>query len=86
MYALCGRFGVEQGLKEDGTVKVRAIDNMSWSAAHLTCERPTKKQRKAVSINGHCAVHEAITHDHLDDLSQAMKMFCLLYTSDAADE
>ena len=29
---LCPRFGVEQGIRPDGTRKVRAVDNMSWAA------------------------------------------------------
>ena len=30
---LAPRFAVEQGLKKDGSVKIRAVDNFSWSCA-----------------------------------------------------
>ena len=37
-----------------------------------------KKAMKAVSINGQCAMHESICHDHLDDLFDAMSRFIVL--------
>jgi hypothetical protein len=57
---LAPRFGVEQGLKEDGSIKVRAVDNFSWSCVPDECEgRRTKKIVKG-ALGGvfyvlHCA-------------------------------
>ena len=48
------RFGVEQ-TKEDGSIKVRAIDHLSWSPAFPALgadtdgERPSKKAGQGVS-------------------------------------
>ena len=74
---LCPRFGVEQGLRPDGTQKVRAVDNLSF-AAREGDGRISKKAMKAISINGQCAMHESISHDHLDDLFEAMRRFIVL--------
>ena len=53
---LVPRFGVEQGLREDGTVKSRAIDNMSWCVAPEEAKQfLSKKKQKELSING-CTV------------------------------
>ena len=49
------------------------IDNFSWSAL-LDEKRRSKKKRKAASINGHTALHEKISHDHLDDLFETVKL------------
>ena len=65
------RFAVEQGLKADGTCKLRPIDNFSWSAVG----RGSKKKRKAESLNGHCFLPEKVQHDHLDSLVNASRMF-----------
>ena len=70
------RFGVEQE-KEDGSTKVRAIDHLSWSPSTLTDDgvecRPTKKARKAASVNGHTAQREKMRHDTLDMLALTMR-------------
>ena len=62
------RFGVEQGKRPDGTVKVRSVDNYSWHAGHRRC----KRRRKEASVNGHCLLTEKITHDHVDDIVAGM--------------
>ena len=55
---LAPRFGVEQGLKDDGSVKVRAVDNFSWSCVPEECEvRRSKKVVKGVLCTSICAVH-----------------------------
>ena len=76
---LCPRFGVEQGLRPDGSTKVRAVDNQSWSAqpenekGHFG-----KKRKKELSVNGHTEVPEEIHHDHIDILMAAMRRFIML--------
>jgi len=73
---LTPRFGVEQGLKPDGSVKVRAVDNLSWSHVPEGSTRwRSKGQMKTGSINGHCKLEECIKHDHLDDLLRAVALF-----------
>ena len=72
---LCPRFGVQQGVREDGTTKVRAVDNMSWCAA---ADLPpssggSRKRRREQSVNGHTGLPEHISHDHLDQLAAAMR-------------
>ena len=59
------RFGVEQ-LKPDGSTKLRAADDFSWSASD---------SRKAHSVNGHTAPAEKLCHDTLDALASAMSLF-----------
>ena len=72
------RFGVAQ-LKEDGTTKIRPVDHLSWSpgTGHELgiYERPTRKARKAASVNGHVATAEKMRHDTLDMLAATMNMF-----------
>ena len=67
------RFGVTQGVKPDGTVKVRAVDHFSWSQPNGRKKRK-KSEIKSDSINGHFAIDTPIHHDHLDDLLEAMRM------------
>ena len=38
------RFGVAQGLKQDGTAKIRAVDHFSWSCA------AGRKKRKRTEV------------------------------------
>ena len=73
---LCPRFGVEQGLREDGSVKVRAVDHMSWSVAPEG-ERAyyTRRQQKEHSVNGCTVVPVGIHHDHVDKLALVMRGF-----------
>ena len=67
------RFGVVQGMKKDGSVKVRAVDNFSWSAPCPGGERLTRKQSKATSLNGCTHIPEVIKHDHIDDLVAVLR-------------
>ena len=66
------RFAVVQGEKPDGSPKIRAVDNMSWSAPADGCDmrrRRHKNEVKEASLNGrHTCVHERVKHDHLDSL------------------
>lgn len=60
------RFSVEQGTKSDGSLKIRAIDNMSW-CAKAECDasiRLSKKRLKEGSINGHCEMPECQNASH----------------------
>jgi len=69
------RFGVDQE-KEDGTVKVRAIDHLSWSpSTQVEDERPSKRRRKEASVNGHITASEKLHHDTLDVLALAMRKY-----------
>ena len=69
----CPRFGVEQGVKQDGTKKVRAVDHFSWSRSNGQKKR-RRRDVKSESINGHFTPDMAIKHDHLDDLLAAMRL------------
>lgn len=55
---LVPRFGIEQGLKEDGSVKVRAVDNFSWSPAP---EESTAKRSKK-TVKGVCKRASIFVH------------------------
>ena len=72
---LVPRFAVEQGMREDGTVKVRPVDNFSWSQRGATAGKRKRAEIKAASINGHFALPATVSHDHLDDLFASMKLF-----------
>ena len=69
------RFSVDQGVKQDGKRKIRAVDNLSWCAIEGGHHRMSKKRLREGSINGHCAAHESVKHDHVDDLASAMAEF-----------
>ena len=71
---LVPRFGVEQGLKPDGSIKLRAVDHMSWSAAQGQKRKRSRNQIKEHSINGHCYVPAKVSHDHLDSLLQLLRV------------
>ena len=61
------RFAVAQGLRADGTTKLRAVDHFSWSAP--PADRKRKRSRNEVkedSINGHYEMPVAVSHEHLD--------------------
>lgn len=62
---LCARFGVEQ-TKPDGRVKVRPIDNFSWSMI----DGGSKREVKEWSVNGHTIAGEKLGHDTLDALGK----------------
>ena len=69
----CPRFGVEQGVRPDGTLKLRAVDHFSWSHANGLRKRK-RRDVKWASINGHFTPGVELKHDHLDDLLAAMKL------------
>ena len=71
---LVPRFGVEQGLKPDGSVKIRAVDHMSWSASQGQKRKRSRKQIKEQSINGHCELPAKVSHDHLDGMLQLLRV------------
>ena len=66
------RFGVEQE-REDGSKKVRPVDNFSWSR-----HSKRKEFAKASSVNGHVSPSEKLKHDTLDVFAQAMIQFVAL--------
>ena len=68
----CPRFGVEQGVRADGSKKLRAVDHFSWSCAKGQKKRK-RREVKFDSINGHFTTEVDLKHDHLDDLLAAMK-------------
>ena len=52
---LCPRFAVQQGLNADGSLKIRAIDNLSWwSSPEATVGEHVSKKRMKVSIAVTC--------------------------------
>ena len=75
---LCPRFAVEQS-KPDGSVKLRAVDNFSWAACWrgdaAAAARPSMKERKEHSVNGHVMPEEKMKHDTLDELCAVMSLF-----------
>ena len=73
------RFGVEQGVKADGSMKLRAVDHFSWSHCadvgnHGRKRKRTKKAVKASSVNGHYDMSCNVAHDHLDALLASLRM------------
>ena len=73
---LVPRFAVEQGVKQDGSVKIRAVDHFSWSApsAEKVGAKRTRREVKAESVNGHYSLVDDLPHDHLDVLLAAMRL------------
>lgn len=57
-------------VKPDGSEKVRAVDNMSWSAFGGL---------KGDSVNGHVSPSESVRHDSLDGLAEA-SLSCLFHS------
>lgn len=72
--------GVQQGLKKDGSVKVRAVYNFSWSTPWPVdaVKRIPYKEAKARSVNGCTWLPEKLSHDHLDDLIWYCRQLVLL--------
>ena len=62
--------GVQQGLKKDGSIKVRAVYNFSWSTPWPLegGKRSCYREAKSRSVNGCTWLPEKLSHDHLDDL------------------
>jgi hypothetical protein len=71
---LVPRFGVLQGVRADGTPKVRAVDNFSWSCSGRSRTKRKRSEIKSESVNGHFAFEQPISHDHLDDIFEAMRL------------
>ena len=67
------RFSVTQA-REDGSVKVRPIDNLSWSTG-----ASSKAEAKAGSVNGHVSPTEKLRHDTLDAFAAALCIFVALF-------
>ncbi len=65
--------GFISGVRADGSKKIRPVDNFSWAPGG----RGTKKERKSRSLNGHTALPEKLSHDHIDDLMAAVKAFIM---------
>ena len=63
-------------MKADGSVKLRAVDHLSWSAP-VECgkEYVSRKRQRERSINGCTALPEEIHLDHLDALAATMRAF-----------
>ena len=55
-------------MRADGSLKIRPVDHFSWSAAGKS-----RKKRKLGSVNGQTEILESLSHDHLDDLAEAMR-------------
>ena len=64
------RFGILQE-KEDGTVKVRPIDNFSWSRFGFR----RGALRKAHSVNGHTYPVDKVKHQNLDEFTALLQHF-----------
>ena len=65
---------MEQGLEPDGSVKIRAVDHMSWSASRGQKRKRSRKQIKEQSINGHSVLPDKVSHDHLDGSLQLLRV------------
>ena len=75
IFKLGPRLSVDQGIRDDGTRKVRAVDHFSWANSP-----GSPKKRKQDSVNGFTVLPEKMRHDHVDDLLEAVKLF-LTYVS-----
>jgi len=63
---LAPRFAVEQGVRADGSIKIRAVDNFSWSCAPKACnERRTKKGIKGTSLFALCGLRPSHSIRHV---------------------
>ena len=81
---LSPRFAVEQA-KPDGSMTLRAVDHFSWAARWEAdggaAARPSKKELKEMSVNGHVLPKEKLKHDTLDELIATMSMFVAIVGS-----
>lgn len=71
---LVPRFAIEQGIRSDGSKKIRPVDHLSWSHAATSGKKRSRAAVKAESINGHYTMPSAVVHDHLDDLLATMRL------------
>ena len=69
------RFAVEQGTKEDGSRKLRAVDHMSWAARSTSGGKRKRSEAKKWSTNGCTSIPERIRHDHLDFVEESGRLF-----------
>ena len=67
------RFGVEQ-VREDGSIKMRPIDHLSWSPGD-EAEAPSKKEIKHESVNGYTIPQEKMRPDTLDKFITVLVSF-----------
>ena len=67
------RFGVEQ-VREDGSIKMRPIDHLSWSPGD-EAEAPSKKEIKHESVNGYTVPQEKMRPDTLDKFITVLVSF-----------
>ena len=67
---LCPRFAVRQS-KTDGSIKLRAVDNLSWSAGWVK----DRAAMKEWSVNGHAVPSEKLKHEALDELCSVLEAF-----------
>ena len=72
------RFSVAQE-KEDGSMKIRPVDNMSWSNGDGAGNRK-KKEQKVGSINGHTFPQEKMRPDTLDRFIGLLTLFATTVT------
>ena len=65
---------------EDGSTKVRPVDNFSWSALKQNglAKSERKRRQKAASVNGFCTPTEHLHHNHLDAMMVYVQKFLLL--------
>ena len=66
-----------QGTRANGEPKVRPVDHFSWSS-RAGGKKRTRAATKADSVNGHFDMPSTVSHDHLDDLMEAMRTFYAL--------
>ena len=67
------RFGVEQ-TKEDVTIKLRPVDQLSWVPCGFL-ENPSKKEAKRDSANGYSTSQEKIRLDTLENFIGVLQTF-----------
>ena len=72
------RFSVAQE-KEDGSLKIRPVDNMSWSDGDGSGNRK-KKDIKVGSVNGHTFPQEKMRPDTLDRFIGLLTLFATSVT------
>ena len=71
------RFGVVKE-KENGEVKIRAVDHLSWSPGTVEAgdeSRPSKRARRDSSVNGYTSPAEKMSHDTVDGLDAVLRHF-----------
>ena len=72
------RFSVAQE-KEDGSLKIKPVDNMSWSDGDGAGD-PKEMDLKVGSINGHTFPQEKMRPDTLDRFIELLTLFATTVT------